>query len=183
MKIIGIDPSSSLSGVALVEYHYSSGTYKILWTKTWAKDKSKSDPENLYRYFKWLKDEALIEVQPPTLTKDDAEAGMRQWSVPVSNFACVEFLSVTRNAQTSRMVSHYQAASVLACKELGMTVVEARVSSARKEALGRAGSKDEAWDEIKKLYPHHTFKRKTSGGTDEADAVVLAMAARGLAER
>lgn len=173
MRVIGIDPSSSLSGVALIEHKYRDEVgQQLFWTKTWSKDKSKSAPENLYAYFRWLKDEALVQTDPKS-----------PYLLPVADMACVEFLSVTRNAQTSRVVSHYQAASVLACKELGMTVIEARVSSARKEALGKNVDKETAHAKVKEMYPEHKFKSKTTGGMDETDAIVLALAARGLAER
>ena len=63
-------------------------------------------------------------------------------------------------------------------------VIEARVSSARREALGDGSmSKDDAFVAIKKIYGAHKFKQKKYGGYDEADAVVLALAGPGLAEK
>lgn len=172
MKYLGIDPSSSCCGVALVEIPFQLGAKpQLLWTKTWKPDKGASPPENLHGYFLWLRNDALVD-------KDDT------WSVPVASFACVENLSVMQNANSTRLISHYQAASVLACKQLGMAVIEGRVSSARKATLGRGNmSKDEAWEAVKKMYPHHKFRAKTSGGQDETDAVVLALAGRTLTEK
>lgn len=174
MRWIGIDPSSSLSAYALVDVNatwdvvdgdkfYES---RILTHGIWKKNDKASDPENLSQYKDWLVGE---------LTLGDGR--------PIADFACIEFLSITRNAQTTRKVSHYQAASVLACKEARMMVIEARVSSARATAIGKSGSKDEAWEAIKKMFPDYQFPRKTSGGTDVTDSVVLALAGRNLAER
>lgn len=157
MRVLGIDPSSTLCGLALVV----DGDLVDTWT--WKKQEGKSGPWNLYDYF--------------TFVMRVADASRPQMAV-------VESLSVERNAVTARKVSHYQAASVLACKEMGIMTVEARVSSARKEALGRGNmSKDEAFQAIKKMFPKHKFKAKTSGGYDETDATVLAVAGPGIAER
>jgi Holliday junction resolvasome RuvABC endonuclease subunit len=160
MKVLGIDPSSSISAYAVVEH--LSKEVNLLDTGIWKKEDRKSPAWNLHDYFltviTWC---------------EKSEADM----------ACVESLSVTRNAQASRVISHYQAASVIACKECGLTVVEARATSARREALGSGKlSKDEAWLMVKKMFPDHQFRAKTSGGTDEADAAVLGVACPGIAE-
>lgn len=98
--------------------------------------------------------------------------------------ACIEFLSVERNAQTTRVVSHYQGASSIACKYQGLMVIEARVTSARKEVLGNGAlAKDKVFTEIRKRYPDHDFGRFDNGGSDKTDALVLALAASALAER
>ncbi len=98
--------------------------------------------------------------------------------------AVIEFLTVSRNAKTTRVLSHYQAASVIACKQASMTVVEAGVKTARRLVLGNGSvAKEEAYATIRKRYPDHKFKPKTRGGYDEADAVVLALAGEGLIER
>jgi Holliday junction resolvasome RuvABC endonuclease subunit len=98
--------------------------------------------------------------------------------------ACIEFLSVERNAQSTRVVSHYQAASVIACKLKGLVVVEARVTSARKAVLDNGAlSKQEAFDEMKKRYPQIQFGRIDKGGGDRTDALVLALAGPSIAEQ
>lgn len=157
MKCLGIDPSSTTCGAALVD------DFELLDTWAWDKTKRRSPSWNLNDYYEWLL--ALIDGLGDT------------------HMACVEFLSVTRNAQTVRKVSHFQAASVLACKQRRLLVVEARVSSARAVALGNGGmSKEAAFDEIKKRYPDHGFRRRDRGGMDETDAVVLALSGPGIAE-
>jgi Holliday junction resolvasome RuvABC endonuclease subunit len=98
--------------------------------------------------------------------------------------AVIEFLSVVRNANATRVISHYQAISALACKLRGLLVIEGRVTSARKAALGRGNlSKQEAFNIIKKRFPEHEFGRIDKGGGDKSDALVLALAGMRLAEK
>lgn len=156
MRVAGIDPSSSNCGVALVV------DGKLESTDVWKKDKNESPPEGLWSYFIWL------------------------WAWLIANqpdMACVEFLSVEKNAETTRKISHYQAVSALACKLRGIVVVESRVTTARKHALGKGNlSKEDAWKQLKEKRPHHQFKAAKSGGYDEADAAVLAIAGPAVAE-
>lgn len=156
MRIGGIDPSSTKCGVALVvDDHLDSSA-------VWVRDKKGTAPQGLHDYFLWLT--AWLLVHTPDIV-------------------VVEFLSVERNAEAVRKISHYQAVSVLACKLRGITVIEARVTSARKHTLGRGNiSKEDAWKEIKRLHPTHDFTRADRGGYDEMDAAVLALAGPKLAE-
>lgn len=163
MKVLGIDPASGLTGVALLDH---DNDCRLVKTWVWEKTKSKSDAHNLMSYYDWLSGV----VKNP-------------FGGTVAPMACVEFLKVTKNAQTVRKLSHYQAVSVLACKHAGLMVIETAVSSARKEALGKGNlSKEESFALIKKRYPDHEFRRADKGGMDESDAIVLGLAGPGLAE-
>ncbi len=157
MKIAGIDPSSSCTGVAIIEND------NLISTDAWYKPKNKSSPDRLVDFFLW----------------------MQHWlSYNSPDVAVVEFLSVVRNAEATRVISHYQSISVLVCKLRNILVIEARVTSARKAALGKGNlSKEDSYKMIKKMYPLHTFKGPKSGGSDETDSVVLALAGLSLAER
>lgn len=160
MKVLGIDPSSSISGNALVVH--GRGEPKLRWTECWFKEKKLPAVRNLHNYFLWQ--QVMIE---------DLEADM----------ACVESLSVARGAQVTRVLSHFQAAAVLACKEAGITVVEARVSQGRLWALGDGSlDKDEAHEAVKKMFPKHKFRQKKNGGYDETDATVLGLSGPHAAE-
>lgn len=154
MRVLGIDPSSSITGNALIRHN---GEERLLeHTNVWKKNPKWSAPRNLYDYYVWQCDE--IKGCNPDLVS-------------------IESLSVVRSAKTTRVLSHYQAAAVLAAKTCRVTVVEMRVSSARLEALGRGNaSKDEAHEMVKKLFPGHKFLAKSSGGYDETDAAVLGVA-------
>lgn len=139
---------------------------ELLLTDAWRRPESGSAPERLAHYYSWLT--FWLQVNGPEM-------------------ASIEFLSVERNAQTTRVVSHYQAVSALACKRQGLVVVEGRVSSARKIALGKGNlAKKDAFDLVRQKFPDHDFGRWTKTGTpagDKADAVVMALAARTLAEQ
>lgn len=161
MRVLGIDPSSSLTGVALV----NDG--RLVKTWIWEKTKSKSDAWNLADYYDFL-----------------LELSKSRFGGPIAPMACVEFLRVDRNVQAVRKISHFQAVSVLACKHSGLLVVEAHVRTARKHALGRGDyAKDEAFKRVKKMFPEHQFRRADKGGMDESDAIVLALAGPDIAEQ
>lgn len=160
MRVLGIDPSSTLCGIALVNDD------QLIKTWIWEKTGSKSAAWNLADYYDFLLDIS------------------RNKFGPVAPMACVEFLRVDRNVQAVRKISHFQAVSVLACKHAGLMVVEAHVRTARKHALGRGDyAKDEAFKRVKKLFPDHDFRRADKGGLDESDAIVLALAGPDIAEQ
>lgn len=156
LRIVGVDPSSSVCGVALVE------DGRLLRTDAWKRPKRGSAPERLLDCYLWMV--AWILVYRPDM-------------------AVIEFLSVERNAKTTRVVSHYQAACTLACKATGLIVIEARVSSARAAALGNGSlSKEDAFKLIREMFPDHDFGRDDAR-FDRADATVLGVAGPRVAER
>ena len=157
MRIVGLDPSSTCCGIALVVDDEPT------MLDAWERPKIGSAPARLTEYFVWL----------------------RTWlALNKPDMACVEFLSVERNAQTTRIIAHYQAASVIACKLKGLVVVEARVTSARKAVLGDGSlAKPKVFELMKKRYPHLEFGRFDRGGGDRADALVLALAGPAIAEQ
>ena len=93
MKVLGLDPSKTSTGGAVIK------DGELIWTGIWTPDKRKSDPYNLHAFFTRLRN-MVVKENP--------------------DMACIESLSVERNAKTTRVVSHYQAACVLACKEAGV---------------------------------------------------------------
>lgn len=157
MKIVGIDPSSSCTGVALVE------NKQLLLTDAWHKPKSGSAPDRLVDCFLWLQN---------WLSSNNPDV------------AVIEFLSVVRNAEATRIISHYQSICALACKLRGLLVIEARVTSARKVALGKGNlSKEDSYKMIKKMFPFEDWGNINNGGGDRGDATTLALAGLELAER
>lgn len=157
MKILGIDPSSSVCGVALVENN------DIIKTDCWYKPEGGSSSDRLVDYFIWL--QSWLSANEPDI-------------------AVIEYLSVVRNAEATRVISHYQAISALVCKLRGLMVIEARVTSARKAALGKGNlSKKDSFALIKKRFPEHDWGRIDNGGGDRTDATVLALAGIEIAEK
>lgn len=156
MKLVGIDPSSSVCGLALME------DGQLLRTDAWKRPKKGSAPDRLLDCFTYMV--SWIMVYRPDM-------------------AAIESLSVERNAKTTRVVSHYQSCCTLACKYMGLIVIEGRVSSARAIALGNGGlSKEKAHEEVRKRFPDHDFGRDDAR-MDRTDATVLAMAGPALAEK
>jgi len=155
--VAGIDPSSACTGVALVEDD------KVLEVGCWEVMKTGSKGDKLVNYFSWLM--AWLVAKDPDMV-------------------CVEDLHVTRNAKTAMVLARYQCVSVIVPKLRGLLVVETPVTTARLQALGRGDySKAEAWKIIKDRFPEHDFGNQSDGpGGDKADAVVLALAAKTIAE-
>ena len=135
---------------------------KLKTTMIWEKNSKRSHPWNLY----------------------DFHLTVREWcQVHDPDAACIESLSVARGAQVTRMIAFYQAGAVLGCKAEGVAVIEAKVRTARMIALGDGSlAKEDAHKAVKKLFPDYKFRRYPSGGADETDAVVLAVAGPDVAE-
>lgn len=168
MRIVGIDPSSTLSGVALCD------DQRLIDTWVWQKDAKASPPQNLADYYHWLVRLLLTGQTEPT----DSHQMKR-----IADMAVVESLSVERNAKVTRIVSHYQAISVLAAKNAGLVVIETRAKTARRLVLGNGNMpKEQVHKEIKKMFKDHRFRARSSGGLDETDAVTLALAGPAAAE-
>jgi Holliday junction resolvasome RuvABC endonuclease subunit len=157
LRLIGIDPSSKICGIAVIDTPDT-----IVKVAHWKRDIKKSHPQGFVDWYQWL-GWCLMRFEP--------------------QMAVIEMLSVERNANSAKAVAYYQAISALCCKQRGLVVIESRVSSARKAALGNGGlSKDEAWEIMRKRYPD-LFAPKAQGGTDEMDALVLALAGPTVVER
>jgi Holliday junction resolvasome RuvABC endonuclease subunit len=103
----------------------------------------------------------------------------------------VEELAVFLNKKVIRALARHEGASLLAAKHSGAMVISLGVSSARsitfegKRVGKKRGSlsKDDAWLLFKKIYPDVPLLSKTSGGLDQMDAYVLALAAPTILER
>jgi Holliday junction resolvasome RuvABC endonuclease subunit len=157
MRILGIDPSSTTCGVAVVDI-----PGEILDVGHWNRNKRESHPTGFVDWFRWL--ESYIALWQPQM-------------------AAIEMLGVERNANTARAVAFYQSISACCCKLHGLVVVEVRTSSARSIVLGNGGlSKDDAWEIMRKKHPN-LFSPKKQGGEDEMDALVIAVAGPTAAER
>ena len=137
----------------------------LILTDSWRRPKDGSAPARLWKCY------------------EDVRTWIAAQNVDI---VCVEFLSVERNAQTTRIVSHYQCACTLAAKSLGLVVVEAQVRTARRVVFGVGNggrAKKEIFEMARKRFPDHSFGRFELDGGDKVDAAVLALAAPTLAER
>lgn len=135
------------------------------YVAAWKPDNPKdSDAERLHQFHKWV----------------TFKLGL--WRPDI---VAVEELAVFLNKKTIRALSKREGVALLAAKQYhGAVVVNPPVTQARSIVFGKGNaSKDEAWELIKKLYPGLKFLPKNSGGTDQADALVHALAAPKILER
>lgn len=159
MKILGVDPSSTLGGLAIVE------DGEPVCVDHWKKDKRGSHPDNLLGWFRYV--DGFIGIWQPQM----AAIEMHSYS------------GVKSNDISAHAVGYYQGVAALVCKLRGLVVLEIRASTSRSIVLGNGSlSKDAAWEIMRKRYPE-LFSAKTGGGLDEMDAVTCAQAAPTAAER
>lgn len=157
MLVAGFDPSSSCSAAALVDGNL------LARADVWKRPSSGSAPARLLYYFDWLTGWLLLH-QP--------------------HAAVIEFLSVERNAKTTRILSHYQGVTAVVCKRHGCVVIESRAVSVRKIVCGKGNlKKDEVYEQIVGRFPEFEFLPFDSGGGDQTDATVLALAGPSLLEQ
>lgn len=160
MRAVGIDTASSgYAGLALAVN--GEPVKATVWRPD---DKRDSDAERLLQFYKWLHFQL-------GLLKPDVVA--------------VEELAVFLNKKVIRALSKREGVALLAAKQRrGVVVVNPPVTQARGIVFGKGNlSKDDAWEAIKKMYPNFEFLAKNSGGTDQADALVHALAAPKILER
>jgi Holliday junction resolvasome RuvABC endonuclease subunit len=159
--VLGIDPSSTFVGNGVIDTPDS-----IVGVDHWKRDKKRSHPQGFRDYYEWQ----ILRIM--TYRPHLAVIEMSAFSSGAKG-----------NFQAAQAVAFYQAIAALTCKLMGLVVIETRVSSARKAALGNGSlSKDAVWDLMRKRYPG-LFALKTIGGLDECDALVLALAGERVAER
>lgn len=129
------------------------------------KDQRDSDAERMNQLFDWLT--FKFGILKPDIVSVERQAGF------------------VKNHDVIRSLSKREGVALVAAKRRsGVIVLNPPVSQARGIVFGSGNiSKDEAWKEIQKMYPEFKFLRKTVGGTDQADALVHAIAAPIILER
>lgn len=107
------------------------------------------------------------------------------------DIVAVEESNVFSHKKAIRAIARHEGISLLAAKLSGAMVVNPGVSTARSitfqgKRIGKKSgslSKDDAWTLFKQIYPNISLLAKTSGGLDQMDAYVLAIAAPTILER
>lgn len=146
MNIIGIDPSSSKSGVSLIK------NGKITEVSCWFRTKKLDHSQNLKLFGEFL----------------DRFKGRRKIDV-----VAVEEMSVSRNVTTVRVVSYFEGLALLKAAEWNAKALSLKPSQARKKAFGSDIGKEKAYKQMKKQFKLLPYD---SGGNDMSDAMVLAKA-------
>jgi Holliday junction resolvasome RuvABC endonuclease subunit len=116
---------------------------------------------------------------------DDQYAWFGRWlHIFKPDVIAVEELAVFMNKKVIRALARHEGIALLAAKRSGAVVISPTASQSRGIVLGNGRlSKDDAWLAFKKTYPDLTLLAKNSGGTDQMDAYVHALAAPTVLER
>jgi Holliday junction resolvasome RuvABC endonuclease subunit len=159
MRSAGIDVAGA--GIAAIGFAVDGRpTRHSIWKPDNIKD---SPPIRLLSYERWLNFQLA-------LFKPDIVA--------------VEELAVFMNKKVIRVLSHHEGVALLCAKKHASIVVNPSVGTARSITLSSGGlKKEDAFEEMKKLYPDIKFPAKNQGGMDVADALTHAIAAPTVAER
>lgn len=163
MNVLGIDPSSSATGFAVVQH---GAKPVITHTELWI-------PRALMHKDDWtIYAENLVKFQQRVTTM------IASYKI---THVVVEKVSVSMNPNTIRKIAYYESACMAGVERsnhgvAGSKVPEIRLvqaSSARRHTLGAGGlSKEASAAALRALYPEMEEK-----SLDECDAVVLAIAA------
>jgi Holliday junction resolvasome RuvABC endonuclease subunit len=157
MNVLGVDPSSSCTGIA----YAVDGSLKHI--EVW-KPKKGSGPARLYDYYSWI--QARIGHYMP-------------------HGIVLELCAVARNTNTVRILARYEGATILSARARNIPIVETRVSKARSIAYGKGDLKKPAiYKILTEQYSDLDWLPGTDkgGGLDQADAATLAIAGPDIIE-
>lgn len=158
MRIAGLDTSSSYSGAAIADDGVLQ--HVDLWKP---EDAKMSQEEKLYSFYLWY------------------QRFHAEWRPDIVAF---EEVQSARNAITVRILARIEAAAIIVGKADGRLVLPCNVKTCRKVVLGRGDiDKEDAFAELRKRYPDLDWAKKTVGGMDQSDAIVIALAAPTVLER
>lgn len=158
MRIAGLDTSSSACGLAVADNGVLKGL--DLWRPS---DPKASQEAKLFEWYEYY----------------------RVWHAEwLPDIVAFEEVQSARNAITVRILARFEAAPIIVGKANGSLVLPCNVKTCRKVVLGRGDiDKEEAFAELRKQYPDFTWAKKTVGGMDQSDAIVIAIAAPTVLER
>jgi Holliday junction resolvasome RuvABC endonuclease subunit len=150
-------------GIDLASTNYSAAAMAIdgvpdravIWKPDDPKD---SDPEKLVAFEKWL------------------AAKMFAWQPDI--VVVEKTMVIKANPQTALSISLREGVALLVAKKRkNVIVISVMIGQSRSIILSKGNlSKEDAFDEFKKMYPKLKLVPKSSGGMDQADAMVHALA-------
>lgn len=163
MRVLGVDPSSSCTGIVKVDLQPSlpDPFQALIWKGIWKPPPKATRPAELDDFFTSL-DEVIGEGQAPDI-------------------AVVLQLASMRGAKTVRTLSHFESIAYLALERRRVPIVTIKDGDARHAALGLpvVCSKREAIEAVVARYPALKwlpFGEKFDGpGGDQVDAFVGAL--------
>lgn len=160
MKSVGIDVASR--GWAAIGLVIDGKLDRALAWKP--PDKKASSPENLLAWHKWLRIQLFV-IKP--------------------DIVAVEQIAGFQNRQVIHSLAKHEGVALLTAKMVpGAIVINPNASQSRSVVFGKGNlSKDDAWVAFRKQFPDFPLLAKTSGGVDQMDAMVHALAAPTVLER
>jgi Holliday junction resolvasome RuvABC endonuclease subunit len=161
VRSAGIDlASAALSAISLAVDGEPAQT--AVWKPA---DKRDSDAARLEQFEFWLRGK-LFAYQPDIVVVEETIANFQNPKAPL------------------QIAKREGVALLVAKKRKGSIVISAAITRSRSIVLSRGNLKKEvAFDEFKKLYPKFKLLPKTTGGMDQCDAMVHALAGPVLLER
>jgi Holliday junction resolvasome RuvABC endonuclease subunit len=160
MRAVGVDLSSA--GIAAIGVAVN-GVAKS--APIWTPEKNASNPERLLAWEQWLTFKLSI-IRPDIVAVEEAS-----------------FAGRAGNTNVIRALARFEGVALLVAKKRCSLVINPPVSSARKHVFGKGNiSKDDAWKQVARVFPGFEFLRKTTGGTDQMDALTHAVAAPKILE-
>lgn len=162
MKVLGVDPSSSITGLAVAIDDAP------VWSDVFRADPKALVHANLHAYLQHLD---------------------RLWAAHGRfDLVIVEKVSVTYNLNTVRKIAYFEAISMLKAVAEGADVRQVQATKARRLVLGKGTlSKEACYDLLMSgalrrsgWFWERPKNSKNAGGMDESDAIVLALAGSAL---
>lgn len=155
MKVMGADVSSSCTGVTLIDD--GELVESVIWKPI---NKKALASERLFEYYQWISGK-LYEHRP--------------------DLVAVSSTTYRRNPNTTRVLSRYEGATIVAARVYSCDVVDVLDVEARKAVLKRGNTtKERAYQLVTKKHPDYPWLPYKDGGNDQTDSYVIAKAAPAL---
>lgn len=157
MKVMGLDPATITSGIAIAV------DGDLSYIEAWKAGKKDSADRRLYDWF--LKCQDIYYTERPDL---------------------IVVLQATfqRNIDTVRKLARTEGVAIIAAKQIEIPVIEAKDTAARSIVFDDGKiKKDDVLPALRKRYTGLPWLTSNGGGQDQADAGVAALAGPTLLER
>lgn len=155
MKVMGIDASSSCTGLTIIDD--GELVESVIWKPI---NKKALASERLFEFYQWISSK-LYTHRP--------------------DVCAISSTSFSRNVNTTRVLSRYEGAAIVAARLYSCDVVDVKDVEARKMVLKRGNTtKERAYQLVTKREKDYPWLPYDKGGNDQTDSYVLAKAALAL---
>jgi Holliday junction resolvasome RuvABC endonuclease subunit len=155
MKVMGVDASSSCTGLTIIDE--GKLVESVIWTP---RNKKALASDRLFEFYTWI-GEKLYQHRP--------------------DLVAISATSFSRNVNTTRVLSRYEGAVIVAARLYSCDVVNVKDAEARKMVLKRGNTtKQRAYQLVTKREKAYPWLPYDKGGNDQTDSYVIAKAAPAL---